>query len=141
MLGADDAEGAVGFGAGVGHVVALAVEGRDEHGAAMHLATRLLGADLRDVVAFGRSVTDSFAKAAAAEFFGATEEINGIVGAVGGEDQFHGAVMAVTEGEDVHPHAKPSVASGLGWQRWAGGKTGRNLASRPRTPSIPHRRN
>lgn len=110
-LGAHYAEAAVGFGAGVGHMVALAVERDDEHGAAMHLAAGLGRAYFRNIVAFGGRIADAFAKAASAELFGAAEKVDGIVRAVRGEDEFHGAVMAVAEREDVHPHARASVAS------------------------------
>jgi len=97
-------------------VVALAVERDDEHGPAVHLAAWLGRADLRRVVAFGSCVADTLAEAAAAEFFSAAEEVDGIIRAVRGEDEFHGAVMAVAEREDVHPHARASVAPGISCQ-------------------------
>ena len=92
-------------------MVALAVKRDDEHGAAVHFAAGLARADFRRIVALGSCVADAFAKATAAEFFGAAEEVDGIVRVIGGEDEFHGAVMAVAEREDVHPHARASVAS------------------------------
>jgi hypothetical protein len=104
-LGLEHALCAAGFGAAVGNAIVLAVEAQDEHGAAVHVATRLVGSDLGSDVAFGVDVADPFAEAAAAEFFGAAEEVDGVVGVVRGDAGFHGAEMFVTERENVRPHA------------------------------------
>ena len=92
-------------------MVALAVERDDEHGAAVELAARLGWADFRNIVALGSGIADTFPETAATEFVGATEKVDGVVGAVGSEHEFHSAVMAVAERKDVHPHARASVAS------------------------------
>lgn len=77
-------------------MIALAVEAEDEHGAAVEVAAGLVGSDLRRLVAFGGDVSDTLAEAAATEFFGAAEEVDGVVGAVGGDAGFHRAEMLVT---------------------------------------------
>jgi hypothetical protein len=109
-LGAHYALAAIGFGAGIGYVVALAVEADDEHGAAMALAVRLIGSEDWRIAPFGRGVPDTLAKAAMAELVGAAKEFDGIVGIVGSEYGLHGAVVLVAKGEDVRPHAEASLA-------------------------------
>lgn len=108
--GADDALAAVGLGAGVGDVIALAIERNDEHGASVEITAGLVGSDFRRLVTLGVDVSNTFAEGAAAEFFGAAEEVNGIVRTIGSEEKLHGAEMLVAKGEKVHPHAKASVA-------------------------------
>jgi hypothetical protein len=88
------------------HVIALAVEADDEHGASVAIARWLVWSQHRRVSAFRRCVTDTFTEATMAEFVGAAEKFNGIVGAVGSQYGFHGAVMLVAKGQDVRPHAK-----------------------------------
>src|SRR5215470_5130046 len=103
-LGFQHALGAAGLGAGVGDAVVLAVEAEDEHGAAVHVAARLVGGDFGREVAFGVDVADAFAEAASAEFFSAAEEVDGVVSVVRGDAGFHGAEMFVTERKNVRPH-------------------------------------
>jgi hypothetical protein len=110
--GADDALAAVGLGAGIRDVIALAIERDDEHGTAVELAARLVGGDLRGLVALGVDVSDPFAEGATTEFFSAAEEVDGVVRAIGSEEELHGAEMLVAKREKVHPHAKASVAFG-----------------------------
>jgi hypothetical protein len=95
-LGFQHSLGTTRLGAGVGDAVVLAIEAEDEHGAAVHVATGLAGADFRRGVTFRVDIAHSLAKAAAAEFVGAAEEIDGVVRTVGGEASFHGAEMFVT---------------------------------------------
>lgn len=90
----------------------LPVETDDEHGAGVPIAFRLAGGENWCQVTLRSDVSDALAEAAVAEFFGTAEEVNGTVGAVGGEQGFHGAVVLVAEGQDVRPHAKTSVAPG-----------------------------
>ena len=94
-----------GFGTGVGDAILLAVEAGDEHGTAVHVAARLVGADLGRQVALRIYVAHALAETAAAEFFGAAEKVDRIVGTVGGDAGLHGAEMLVTERKDVRPHA------------------------------------
>jgi hypothetical protein len=101
----ENALGAAGFGASVGDAVVGAIEADDEHRATVHIAAGLVGGDVGDVVAARGGVAYAFAEAAAAELVGAAEEVDGVVGAVGGDAGFHGAEMFVTEREDVRPHA------------------------------------
>jgi hypothetical protein len=103
--GLQDALGAAGLGAGIGNAVVLAVEADDKHRAAVHVAARLVGRDIGDVIAARSRVADALAEAAAAEFVGTAEEVDGVVGIVGGDTGFHSAEMLVTEGKDVRPHA------------------------------------
>ncbi len=98
--------GAIGFGAGVSYVIALAVEADDEHGASMAIAGGLVGGEDRRISALGRGVADALAEAAVAELVGAAKEFDGIVGVVGSECGLHGAVVLVAKGQDVRPHAK-----------------------------------
>jgi hypothetical protein len=105
FLGADYTFGAVGLGAGVGDVIALAVEADDEHGAAVSVAGGLSGSKLRGFVAARRDVADALTEAAMAEFVGAVKIIDAIVGIVGSNQGFHGSVVTVAEGQDVRPHA------------------------------------
>ena len=97
---------AIGFGAGVGHVIALAVETDDEHGASVSVAGGLVGGQDRRISALGRGVADALAEAAMAELVGAAEEFDGKVGVIGSEYRFHGAIVLVAKGQDVRPHAK-----------------------------------
>ena len=82
-VSADNSFGAIGFGAGVGHVIALAVEADDEHGASVAIAGGLVGGEDGRVPAYGRGVADALAEAAMAEFVGAAKEFDGIVGVIG----------------------------------------------------------
>jgi hypothetical protein len=104
-LGADYTFGAVGFGAGVGHAIALAIEADDEHGASVAIAVGLVGREDGRVSALGGGVSDAFAETAVAEFVGAAKEFDGVVGVIGSDDGLHGAVVLVAEGKDVRPHA------------------------------------
>ena len=81
--GPDYPLGAIGFRAGVGHVIALAVEADDEHGASVAIAGGLVGGEDWRVSALGRGVADALAEAAVAELVGAAKEFDGIVGVVG----------------------------------------------------------
>jgi len=101
----EDALDASGFGAGVGDAVLLAVEADDEHGAAVHVAARLVGAHFGRQVALGIDIADALAETASAEFFGTAEEVDRIIGTVGGDAGLHGAEMLVTKRKDVRPHA------------------------------------
>ena len=105
VLRFQDALRAARLRAGVGDAVVLAVETEDEHGTAVHVATRLVGSDLGREIALGVDVSDPLAEAAAAELFGAAEEIDGVVETVGSDAGFHGPEMLVTKREDVRPHA------------------------------------
>jgi len=108
MLGscAEDARGAVWFGAGVGEMVALAIDADDEHGASVVLADGLIGSESGRGSAVRGAVADALAEAAMAELVGAAEEFDGVFGAVGGESGFHGAVMLVAKRKKVSPHGK-----------------------------------
>jgi hypothetical protein len=97
---------AISFGAGVGYMVALAVEADDEHGTSMAVAERLVGSEYGRFSALRRGVSETFAEAAVAEFVGAAKELNRLVGAVGGQRGLHGAVMLIAKGQNVRPHAK-----------------------------------
>ena len=100
-------------------MVALAVEAEDEHRSAVQIATRLIGSDLRRSIALGRHIADALAEAAAAEFFGAAEEVDGVVGTIGREAGFHSAEMLVTKGEDVRPHDSGECSiQGVGRRSW-----------------------
>jgi len=105
-LRAHDAFGAVGFGAGVSQVIALAIDGDDEHGASMALTDGLAGSEGWRGSAVRGAVADALPEAAMAELVGAAEEFDGVFGAVGGESGFHCAVVLVAEREEVGPHRK-----------------------------------
>src|SRR5271155_4949636 len=96
---------AIGFGAGVGYMVALAIEADDEHGASVAVADWLVGSQDGRVFALGRGVAGALAETAMAELVGAAEELDGTVGAVGSQDELHGAVMLIAKRQDVRPHA------------------------------------
>ena len=102
----DYALGAIGFGAGVGHVIALAVEADDEHGASVAIAVGLVGGEDGRVSALGRGVADALAEAAMAKLVGTAKKFDGIVGVVGSEYGLHGSVVLVAKGQNVRPHAK-----------------------------------
>ena len=101
---------AVGFGAGVGHVIALAVEADDEHRPPVAIAGGLVGSQDRCVSTLGRGVADALAETAVAELVGAAKEFYRIVGIVGSQYGLHSAVVLVAERQDVHPHAEASLA-------------------------------
>ena len=105
-LRSDYSFAAVGFGAGVGYVVALAVEADDEHGTSVAIARRLVGGEHGRVSALGSGIADALTEAAVTEFVGAAKEFDGIVGVVGSQGWLHGAVVLVAKGQDVCPHAK-----------------------------------
>jgi len=94
----------VWLGAGVADKVALAVEADDEHGTSVAVAFGLVGGEFGRLAVAGRDLAYAFAEAAVAELVGAPEVVDRVVGIVGGDHGFHGAVMAVAEGQDVRPH-------------------------------------
>jgi hypothetical protein len=98
--------GAIGFGAGIGYVIALSVEADDEHGSSMTLAVWLVGGKDGCVSALRRGVADALAEAAMAKLVSAAEEFDAIVGVVRSKYGFHGAIVLVAKGQDVRPHAK-----------------------------------
>jgi hypothetical protein len=104
-LGSDYAFGAIGFGAGVGYAVALAIEADDEHRTAMTVADGLVGSKDWSVSSLGSGVANALAETAVAEFVGAAKEFDGIVSVVGSDDGLHGAVVLVAKRKDVRPHA------------------------------------
>ena len=67
---------AVLLGTRVMDYVALPIQAGDEHRPPMLLATRLVRANNRRLVAFGSDVSQAFAEAAPAEFGGAAKEID-----------------------------------------------------------------
>ena len=73
----------IGFRAGVGDVVALAVETDDEHRASVALADGLVGGENRRVSPLGCAVADALAEGAMAELVGAAKKLDGIVGVIG----------------------------------------------------------
>ena len=87
---------AVGFSAGVGDMIALAIEADDEHGPAVEIAAGLFWSDYRGFIALRSYVANAFAEAASAELVGTTKEVDGIICVVGGDASFHGAEMFVT---------------------------------------------
>ena len=87
-------------------MIALAVETDDKHRASMAVAERLVGSEHGRFSALGRRVAEAFAEAAVAEFVGAAKKLNRVIGAVGSQRRFHGAVVLVAKGQDVRPHAK-----------------------------------
>lgn len=95
---------AIRFGARVGHRVALAVQTSNEHGASVHVAAGLVGGNDGILASFGRDVSNALAEAASAKFFRATEELNEVVGVVGGKAGLHGAEMLIAEWKDVRAH-------------------------------------
>ncbi len=105
-LRSDHSFAAVGFGAGEGYVVALAVETDDEHGASVAFTDRLVGGEHGRVSALGSGIADALTEAAVTEFIGTSKEFDGIVGAVGSQGWLHGAVMLVAKGQNVCPHSK-----------------------------------
>ncbi len=103
--GAHDSFRAVRFWAGVGDVIALAIEADDEHGASVALAHGLVGGEFGRLTMVWCDISDALAEAAMAELVGTAEEIDGIFEVVGSHHGLHGAVMAIAEGQDVRPHA------------------------------------
>jgi hypothetical protein len=67
---------AIGFGARIRYVIALAVEADDKHWSPMALADRLVGCEHRCVSALGRDVTDAFAEATVAELVGTAKKFD-----------------------------------------------------------------
>jgi hypothetical protein len=88
---------ALGFRAGVGYVVALAVETDNKHGSSVAIADGLVRCQNRRFSALGSSVADALAKTTAAELVGAAKKFDGIVGIVRSESRFHGAVMLIAK--------------------------------------------
>jgi hypothetical protein len=72
----------------------------------MAVADRLIGSENGNVFALGGGVTDALAKTSMAEFVSAAEKLDGAVGAVGSQDELHGAEVLITKWQDVRPHAK-----------------------------------
>jgi hypothetical protein len=87
-------------------VITLAVEADDEHGASVAFAGGLVESEGGRISALRRDVTDTLSEAAMAEFVGAAKKLDAIVGVIGSERGFHGAVMLIAKGKDVRPHAK-----------------------------------
>ena len=93
-----------GLRACIRHAIVLAVKTDDEHGSSMHIAARLVWGLLWSIGPARRDVAHSFTKTTPAEFLGAAEKIDGVIGTVRSNTRFHGAEMFVTEGEYVRPH-------------------------------------
>jgi hypothetical protein len=105
-LCAERAFGAIGFGAGIGQVVALAIDADDEHGAAVSVTDGLIRFEYRGRPALGRGVSDALSETAVTELVGAAKVFDGKIGVVGGQGGFHGAEVLVAKGKDVSPHRK-----------------------------------
>jgi hypothetical protein len=72
----------------------------------MAIAAGLVGSEDRSIASFGSRVPSSLAKTAMTEFVGAPEKFNRVVSIIGRERRLHGAIVLVTKGQDVCPHAK-----------------------------------
>jgi hypothetical protein len=94
-------------------MVALAVEADDEHGASMAIAGGLIGSEYGSIAPLRCDIADALSETAVAEFVGATEEFDGVVGAVRGQSGFHCAVVLVAKGQNVRPHATVSVTPSI----------------------------
>lgn len=95
--GAKYAFGAIGLGAGIGGVIALAIEGDDEHGASVAIALGLVGSDDRHGSSLRRDVAGALAETTMAKLVSAAEEFDEEIRGVGSEDRLHGAVMLVAK--------------------------------------------
>ena len=91
----------IGFRTSVADNISLAVETDDEHGTSVHVAAGLVRGEDGRLVALGEDVADAFAEAASAEFVGAAEIVDGIVGVERSDAGLHGAEMFVAEREKV----------------------------------------
>jgi hypothetical protein len=85
------------LGASIPHDVALAVNAGNEHGAAVLLATRLVGQNLGWRIFYGSDVSQRFIEATVTKFIGATEVFHGIVEVVGRNRELHGAKVLVAQ--------------------------------------------
>jgi hypothetical protein len=94
------------FGAGVSHVIVLAVKADDEHGASVAIADGLVGGEDGRISALGRGIADALAETAVTKFVSTAKEFDGKVGVVRSYHGLHGAVMLVAKGQKVRPHAK-----------------------------------
>ena len=86
------------FGTGVADGVPLAIEASDEQWASVHLAAGLIGRNDRRLISFRSGVSYPFSEAAAAEFLGAAEEVDGVIGVKGSDAGLHGAIVLLAEG-------------------------------------------
>ena len=96
-LRTDDAFGAIRLGAGIGDVIALAIEGDDEHGTSVAIAVGLVGSEDGSGSALRSDVAGALAETTMAELVGAAEKFDEVIGAIGSEDRLHGAVMLVAK--------------------------------------------
>src|ERR1035441_6841817 len=96
-LRTDDTFRAIRFVAGIGDVIALTVERDDEHGASVAAAVGLVGSEDGSGSALRSDIASALAETTMAKFVSAAEKFNEVIGAVGSENQLHGAVMFVAK--------------------------------------------
>jgi hypothetical protein len=94
-LRTDYAFGAIWLVAGVGDVIALAIEGDDEHGTSVASAVGLVGSENGSGSSLGSDVADALAETTMAKLVRAAEKFDEVIGAIRSENRFHGAVVLV----------------------------------------------
>lgn len=103
-LPSHDALRTLGFGAGIANQITLPVEARDKHRAAMFLALGLVASNDWRLSPGWRDVSDALAETASAEFFGAAEKLNRVVGVEWRKQEFHGSEVLVAEWKQISSH-------------------------------------
>ncbi len=97
ISGAKDALWTIGLGAGIGGVIALAIERDDKHGASVAIALGLVGSEDGRGAALRSDVTSALAETTMAELVSAAEEFDEEISGIGSEDRLHRAVMFVAK--------------------------------------------
>jgi hypothetical protein len=90
---------AIRLGAGISHVIALAIEADNKHWAAVAFANGLVGCDNRRISTLGRRVANALAKTPVAKLVGAVEKFNAIVGVIRSKHSIHCAEVLVAKGK------------------------------------------
>lgn len=78
-------------------MIALAIEGDDEHWASVAIALGLVGSDDRHGSPLRSDVAGALAETTMAKLVGAAEEFDEEISGIGSEDRLHGAVMLVAK--------------------------------------------
>lgn len=91
----------VEFRTSVADDISLPIETDDEHGAAVHVAARLVGRKDGRLLALREDVADTLAKASSAKFLGAAKVVDGVIGIERSKTRFHRAEMFIAEREKV----------------------------------------
>src|SRR5580704_1226009 len=92
------------LGTHIAENITLPVEARNKHGPPVLFTDGLVRGNCGRLISFRGHIAERFAEATLTELVGAAEELHGIVHAEWSQQELHGSVMRVAQGQDVAPH-------------------------------------